>query len=107
MEDGLFDHPTIAKVLCHDTLEQLGRYSGIPDSLGIDHHDWPARANTQTRSLSTLDPMRPEQQAFTMKETRELGIKTPALMVIRAEPANTHEYVVGVWFHHRFKRHAN
>ena len=93
MEDRFFDHTAIPKVLDHNALEQRGGHPGIPDRIRIHDDDGTASANSQARCLSSLHPIRSEQEAFTLKQVGKQGIQLPAPAIRRTEPARANEDV--------------
>ena len=71
MKDGLLHWPTSFEMLNDDSFEQLGRDTGIPHALRVDHDDGPAGADAQARRFATLHTCRTEEQLFALEEAGE------------------------------------
>src|SRR3954471_13976251 len=54
---------SITQVLHHDPLEELRRYTGVPDAFRVHHHDGAAHAHAQAGRLATFHPPRSEEQS--------------------------------------------
>jgi hypothetical protein len=93
VEDSLFDHTALPKVLDHDAFEQRGGHPGVPDRIRIHDDDGTASANSQARCLPSLHPIRSEQESFTLKQVGKQGIQLPAASIRRTEPAGANEDV--------------
>jgi hypothetical protein len=93
VEDRLFDHTAIPKVLDHDAFEQRGGDPGVPDRIRIHDDDGTASANSQARRLPSLHATRSEQESFTLKQVGKQSVQLPAASVWRTEPARANEDV--------------
>jgi hypothetical protein len=86
-------------MLDHDSLEQLRRYSAIPNAFGIYDHDRSARANSQARRLAALDPLRAKEQSFALEKLRQQAIDDPPAAVGRTEASGAHQHMSPVGLH--------
>jgi len=78
MEHRLFNNVAALEVLHHYALEKLRRHARVPHAFGIDDHDRPAFADSETRSLAPLHTIRSEQQPFTLKQRRQQSVQRAA-----------------------------
>ncbi len=101
MEHCVLDNAAIPKVLHDDALEERRSDAGVPYPLGIDDDDRTACADAKARRFTSLDASWPEQEAFSLKQSRELGIQHAPLSIRRTEPPDTHEHVSRIGLHER------
>ena len=109
MEHCLAHNAPSAEMLYDDSLEQRRRDAAVPHAFRVHDDDGPARAHPETGRLAALDPVGPEEQAFTLQQRRQQSIELGAAPVGRAESAHAHQYMARVRLHRwleRRKRHV-
>jgi hypothetical protein len=99
VKDRRFNGIPMLEMLYHDALQQLRRHPRIPDAFGIYDDDWSGSTHTQTRRLTTLYSLRPEEKIFALQELGEQRINLPATPVGRTKIASADEHVARVGLH--------
>jgi len=80
-EHRFINDSAISQMFDHDTLEKRRRDPTVPNAFRIDHHDRPARANPETRRLSTLHAPGTEQKPLALQQRRKQAIELTATPV--------------------------
>lgn len=93
MKDGLVDWIPMLEMLYHDPLQQLGRHSGIPHAFRIHDDDGTGSAYTETRRLTALHSLWPEEKIFALQKLGEQRVDLPAPAIGGAEIAGAHQYM--------------
>jgi hypothetical protein len=99
VKDRLFHHAAVAQVLEDDPLQQGRRDSAIPNAIRVHDDDRTARAHSQTRSLTPLNPVRTKQETLALQERRQQRIKFSPAAVRRAKTADADDHVAGIGIH--------
>lgn len=89
----------VPEVIDDDLLEEGKCDCAVPDAFRIDDNNWPTAANAEARSFSALDSARPEEQAFTLEQSRQKRVERAAFATGRAEVSRAHQHVSRVRLH--------
>lgn len=68
MEYSLFNRLSMLQMLYDNSLEQLRGDMPVPDTLGVNHHDWTAGANAKTWRFAALHAGRTEEKALPLEK---------------------------------------
>ena len=91
-------------MLDHNSLQQLRRDVRVPDTLRIDHHNWPTGADAKTWRLAALHAARTEEQVLALEQRRELRVNRTTTAIGRTEAADAHNDVAHIRLHERLGR---
>jgi hypothetical protein len=81
VKDRFLDHSPVYQVFDDDSLEEGRRDTGIPNSVRVYDDDRSAGADAETRGLSALDPIWPEEQSVPLEKRRQQLIQLSSAMV--------------------------
>lgn len=101
MKNRLFNRSSVLQVLDDNSLQQLRRDVGVPDSFRVHHDDRAIAAHAEARSFTSLYAIRSEQKIFALQQLGESRIQFATTSVWRAEVAGADKNVVGVTLHLR------
>ena len=75
MKNRLFHRSSLLQVLDDNSLQQLRRDVGVPDSFGIHHDDRTTAADAEAGSFTSLYAIRSEQKIFALQQLGESRIQ--------------------------------
>jgi hypothetical protein len=78
MEDSSVDYPAVLQMLHDDTLQKIGRYSGVPNTLGIHDDDRSVCAHAEARRLPTLYSVWPKEKTFPLEQLGKRRVQSAA-----------------------------
>ena len=101
MEDCFLYDSTVLQVIDDYPLQQLVRYAGVPDPIGINHYYRTTRAHAEAGRLASLHPGWTEQEAFALEKHRQPRIQSAPAAIRGAEFARANKYMPGIRLHGR------